>query len=1171
MKCTKCRKENPQDAKFCNECAAPLIPESQNANSTPFREAERKRVTALFSDLSGYTAMTTKLDPEEVKEITSRIFDGTRAIIKKYEGFIERFAGDGFLALFGVPKAHEDDPIRAIRAAREIHKFVESLNPSYQKKVGRPLTMHSGINTGLAVTADVNPEKGTHGVTGEAVNLGARLSDLADAGDILVGEETYRASRERFTFETLEPVKVKGKAEPVPIYKLLSEKAPLSSVTSGRQVSSEMVGRDRELAKLELQVMKAMNGDGSVVNVIGEAGIGKSRLMAELKRRQVMQRVTLLEGRAISIGKNLSFHPIIDLLKQWAEILEDDAEAGAFHKLEKAIRSVHPQEVDEILPFLATLMGMKLTGRHAQRVKGIEGEALEKLILKNLRDLLIQAAELQPTIILMEDLHWADRSSLELLDSLYPIAEKHPMVFINVFRPGYLDAEDANLNFVGQRSRYHTEIEIKPLEKSDGEALIRNMLDIKGLPHSVSEQIVERAGGNPFFIEEVVRSFIDDESVIMTENGFEVTEKINHVVIPPTINDVLIARIDRLEDQTKELVKMASVIGRSFFVRILKEIANSIEGIDDRLAYLKNVQLIRDRVRMEEIEYLFKHALAQEAAYESTLVQQRKSLHLKVAQSIENVFQERLHEFYGMLAFHYSKADEQDKAEEYMIRAGEEALKASASNEALNYFRDTLKLYLHRFGEDAELEKVIEFKKRLAQAHFIRGNFWEAISLYDQILVSRGNRLYNGKLISFIKMIIDFIAIVLNLYSPMRRKPRIPDRLDLEVIDLHYKKAHSLWVVDSRKSFFEALAALKMSLCLDIPNTPLHKELVSAASIPFIASGKVSLSKKLIKRAEDYLVDEIGIWSAPLAAARILLAYRSGAWDSEPSFDPSLLDFAYKTGEKAYFILYLYALGNTKTEQGLWDLLDLYARTATYIVDKYAFELAQICYHNIKTIKFIRKGNLNQAIAEADSEISLTDKVQYIPHHLRAIANKVIIQALLGETEQAKSSILQGERILAKQKMAVAWYIIPFQVGQLLTYIGFLKKAVKDGNRSGVQSLQRKFYREAKKTLRISKKFAPYRTWIFKIMGDYYWLIDKQSKAFKWWEKSIQEGERLGARPDLSRTYFEVGKCLLDPKSKHKKLSGIDATGYLEKAQILFEEMGLNRDLEELRAVRSLG
>jgi class 3 adenylate cyclase len=405
MKCPKYRAENREGAKFCDHCGHRLegVPAAAEAHLT--LDAERKRVTVLFSDLTGYTAMTSKLDPEEVKEITSRIFEGVRGIVSKYEGFIERFAGDGVLALFGVPKAHEDDPIRAIHAAREIHELFESLSPLYEAKIGRPLSMRSGVNTGLALAADVDPTKGAHGVTGDAINVAARLSDLPQAREILVSPDTRKACQDHFTFQPLTPTKVKGKSEPIPICKVISAKAPKTGVRLDRQVSSEMVGRHSELAKLELQVLKAVNGQGSVVNVIGEAGIGKSRLIAELKKREAMKRATFLEGRAISIGKSLSFHPIIDILKQLARIGEDDGEPAARDKLETAIRRVCRDETDEVFPFVAKMMGMKLTGKHAERVRGIEGEALEKLILKNVRELIIKGCELRSSVIIMEDLH----------------------------------------------------------------------------------------------------------------------------------------------------------------------------------------------------------------------------------------------------------------------------------------------------------------------------------------------------------------------------------------------------------------------------------------------------------------------------------------------------------------------------------------------------------------------------------------------------------------------------------------------------------------------------------------------------------------------------------------------------------------------------------------------
>ncbi len=282
-----------------------------------------------------------------------------------------------------------------------------------------------------------------------------------------------------------------------------------------------MVGRDQELATLELHILKAVNGQGSVVNVFGEPGVGKSRLLAELRQRDVISRVSFLEGRSISIGKNLSFHPIIDLFKQWAKIKEDDTQAEASNKLETAIRRVCGDETDEVFPFVATLMGMKLSGKHSQRVEGMEGEALEKLILKNVRELLIRSAERIPIVIVMEDLHWADTTSLELLEALFRLTQVCRIVFINVFRPEYWQGDDRKIEILSEwlPEVDFAEIAIKPLDKQSGEALVNNMLQVKGLPFAVKQQIVDRAGGNPFFMEEVVRSLIDEGAIVRNKRS----------------------------------------------------------------------------------------------------------------------------------------------------------------------------------------------------------------------------------------------------------------------------------------------------------------------------------------------------------------------------------------------------------------------------------------------------------------------------------------------------------------------------------------------------------------------------------------------------------------------------------------------------------------------------
>jgi class 3 adenylate cyclase/tetratricopeptide (TPR) repeat protein len=1177
MKCPKCQTELPDEANFCLKCgtninvtASALESPEEPAKLHLIPEPERKHVTALFSDLTGYTSMTEKLDPEQVKEITGRIFTGVKQIVTKYEGFIERIMGDGVLAFFGIPRAHEDDPIRAIHSALEIHELVRRLSPQYESRVGAPLSMHSGINTGLVVTADVNPEKGTHGVAGDAVNVASRLSGMAGPGEILVGAETVGRAKGRFVFDDLGQKQAKGKAEPVRVFKVISAKSPPKGSGIDRQVSSEMVGRDRELDKLEFQVMKAINGEGSVVNVIGEAGIGKSRLVAELKKSHIMKRVTLLEGRAISIGKNLSFHPIIDLLKQWAGIAEGDSESAAFDKLEKAIRAVHPEETNEILPFVATLMGMKLTGKHAERVKGIEGEALEKLIFKNVRELVIKGAELRPTVVVMEDLHWADTSSVELLEGLYRLAEKHRIAFINVFRPGYFDSDDGSIANIGRRYPVsYVEIAIQPLDNNNSETLISNMLSIKGLPYSVKHQIVERAGGNPFFIEEVVRSLIDEGAVVKRDGGFEVTAKIEKVVIPPTINDVLMARIDRLEERTRELVKVASVIGRSFFDRIIKDVADSIGDLDHRLEYLKDVQLIRDRTRMQELEYLFKHALAQEAAYESTLIQQRKALHLKVAQSIEKLFQERLHEFYGMLAYHYSKGDDPEKAEDYMVKAGEEALRSSASSEALSYFQDALKLYHEEHGGAADPEKLATFEKNIALALYNKGLYPDAARYFDKVLERWGVGSSRHRTLLWCSLVFDLITVLANLYLPRQSRRGIPDNRTNEIFDLAYKRDSALVYYDIDRLVFEHFKFMSMCCRFDAAKIVNGVQwwvsnigLFSAIGLSMGVAAKFSQRTNCIVEKDN--IRHVAAYNWFSSAHNLT----SGMWSALECYDQTAVDKGLRIGEFWHTASYAWVVGTTRVEQGRFEDAEFIVEKLSEMANLYDYEIAGIYSDDLKANLLMKIGRLHDARQVVEALISSESQKGLEEWLLRGLGEKAIIDVMLKNVPEAQNALSHARELAAVRSFIPPVYLAPYVLGQLLTGVQELKAENVSNDLSSSSRLRKRCSQNVKAALRNAGKYAPARTWILRLTGTYNWLIGKQRKALKWWDKSIKEGERLGASPDLSRTYFEVGKCLLEPRSKYEQLNGIDAKGYMEKAEILFKEMGLEHDLDDLERVR---
>ena len=1168
MECPECQTEIPDNANFCLKCGYALGEKEQQPKPSFIRDAERKRITALFSDLSGYTAMTEKLDPEDVKDITSNIFTGVKDIINKYEGFLEKFAGDGVLALFGVPKTHEDDPIRAIRAALEIHEFVEKLNPRYESKVSRPLCMHSGINTGLAVTVDVNPVKGTHGVTGDVINVAARLSDMATAGEILVGSDTYKATHSNFTFQSIKPTVVKGKSKPIRAYKVMPEKMVSADVHQKMLISSEMVGRDQELAKLELHILKVVNGQGSVINIFGEPGIGKSRLLAELRKRDVITRVSFLEGRSISIGKNLSFHPIIDLFKHWAKIKEDDTKIEASDKLEFAIRNVCGDDADEVFPFVATMLGMKLSGKPAQRVEGIEGDALEKFIFKNVRDLLIRSTEIIPIVIVMEDLHWADTTSLNLLESLFRLALTHRVVFFNVFRPGYWQEPGRKVIALSQwlPDVDFAELSLKPLDKRTGEILVDKMLQAKGLRIKIKQQIVDRAGGNPFFIEEVARSFIEEGAIVRTNGAFEVTDKINHMVIPPTINDVLLSRIDRLEEQTRELIKIASVIGRNFFDRILKEVATSVDGVDDRLAYLKDTQFIRDRIRMEELEYLFKHALAQEAAYESTLIQQRKTLHQEVAKAIEKIFTERLHEFYGMLAFHYSKAEEPEKTEEYMMKAGEEALRSSASDEALHFYKEALRLYLDKYGDRADSDKLSILEKNIGIALFNKGDYKDALVFFDTVLRRWGYPLQKKSVAGIIKFIWNLIVLLKMVYWRLPNSNRIPNNYDIEAFELICQTGEALTHVDNTTAFLSIMEFYRHIKKFDPSKTLMAPRSWAGLSAGFSASGlSFKLSNRMYEIANTFaLAEDIRIRLKILGNGYCNYCHQ-GDWKKINDLDEDLLTSSLSIGDFFSVGFCFWFIGIVKGEQGEFDQLLKIIDRMNGIGEEYGSSIIIIEAQLLKTDYFLKKRSVQEALSTSDLGISLSRESGTELNEILFLGFKAEAQLMAGNTKGASDSIIQASKIIENNKSTVfPFFSSSYKIASFILKIEKLKKIIHSDSSLDKNHAQKLAYKAGKNAVKNSRTYAPYRTKTFKVMGEYFWLIGKQTKALKWWGKAIKDGEHLNARIDLSRTYFEVGKRLLEPHSRYKQHNGVYAKDYLDKARAMFEEMDLQRDIDEL-------
>jgi tetratricopeptide (TPR) repeat protein len=666
-----------------------------------------------------------------------------------------------------------------------------------------------------------------------------------------------------------------------------------------------------------------------------------------------------------------------------------------------------------------------------------------------------------------------------------------------------------------------------------------------------------------------VRSLIDEGAVVRGDGGFEATDKIDSVVIPPTVNDVLMARIDRLEEQTRELVKIASVIGRSFFDRIIKDVAASIADVDDRLAYLKDVQLIRDRTRMQELEYLFKHALAQEAAYESTLIQQRKALHLKVAKSIEKIFQDRLHEFYGMLAYHYSKGEDLEKAEEYMTRAGEEALRSSASSEALHYFQEALRLYLAKSGEEIDDEKIGIFEKYIALSFHAKGHYGIAVHYFDRVLHRWGSRSIRNRMHATIRLAGDLSIILARAFLPWEEGKQSPNSRELEVYDLKARLVGILVFVAPGRFFPESIAIARTGLRFDPDEVGSSLEPWLGLSGLFSVSGlSFSLSKKFLQRAEA-AANKCG-YRRPLLYKLIQAAYIhcSGKWNEIGMYDKTAVSEAARNGDLWDVFNYIWFIGIVAAEQGKFQDMHSLIDELFEIAEAYEHDFARVVHSLMRSVLLLRTAEAHEAAKEATSIASLAAKRGFLGSGALNLGLKSVAQVMSGDIAGAQECILRTQGLMDQQDRLAPVFKAPYLVGRLMLRIELLREAARSGHGGAMSKNLRMRYQIGREALRNAARYAPYRTWILKLMGDYYWLINKQGKAMKWWDRAIKEGERLGARPDLSRTYFEVGKRMLESQSKYKQLNGIDANGYLEKAGILFEEMGLEQDLEDLERVR---
>jgi ABC-type oligopeptide transport system substrate-binding subunit/class 3 adenylate cyclase len=688
--------------------AAPSELKAKLLGSSAKVEGERKPVTILFTDIVGSTSLAERLDPEEWKEIVSGAHQRVSRAVYKYEGTIAQLLGDGVLAFFGAPITHEDDPIRAVHAAVDIQEAIGKYADELRGYVDN-FQMRIGLNTGIVVVGSVGSDLHMEYLAiGDAVNLAARLQTAAQPGKVLISESTARNVKATFELQDMGEISLKGKAGSVAAFEVIKSKAAPGSGRGFEELSSPLVGRGRELAGLRERLDALLDGHGQIVTVIGEAGIGKSRLVEEARREGSGRdgEFHWIEGRALSYGQTLSFWSISQLLYSDLGLSDGDAEVKVQAALKRRLKALFGEQDIELLPYLAQLLGVGLEGELAERVRLLDGETLKRQSLLCICRYFQQLAEKQPTIAVFEDLHWADASSLEALEALLAVTDRAPLMLLLLSR---LEREHGSWRIKVKAetdfSHRTTEILLKPLSPTEQNQLVDNLLAIADLPDPVRRLILERAEGNPFYLEEIVRSLIDQQAIVREGAKWRATRDLINITIPETLEGVLLARIDRLQEDVRRTLQMASVIGKSFLYRLLEAIATAEQELHQHLAQLQRVDLVREKTRLPELEYMFKHSLTQEAAYNSLLLERRREFHRQVGEALERLFMERKEQYLGLLAHHFESAGEHAKAVGYLIQAGDRARLTDEHSEAIGYYQRALRL-LEDLQDDARAAQV---------------------------------------------------------------------------------------------------------------------------------------------------------------------------------------------------------------------------------------------------------------------------------------------------------------------------------------------------------------------------------------------------------------------------------------------------------------------------------
>lgn len=671
--------------------------------------AKRRAVTVLFVDVAGYTNLSEQVEGEELFTLVQRFTQVLANIVYKYEGAVDKFTGDGLMALFGAPIAHENHAELGVRAALDMLTDVAQLAQELQPQLGVELKLHLGLHTGTVIVGNIGSQQMmNYTAIGDTVNLARRLEEASAPASILVSETVYQQTKSLFAFEPVPALNLKGFQKPLPAYRVMASKAETGVARSGLEgLQAPMIGRETELKRLRESVHQLVEQRyGQFIFITGEAGLGKTRLISELKATLAAEPITIIEGHSLTYRRSAAYWIFIDALRRYLQVEPTTASAEVRARLREQMVGLLGPLVEDSLPYLEHLLSLEISQPIiAKRVASLDGARLRQQVFRAVREWLVAATHERPVLLILEDLHWADEVSLDLIRALVDSLWQAPLLICALSRPT-LEGQALDLfkyahKRLGERA---ARMELHSLALAESTLLLEQLMDVPDLPQRIREQILQRAAGNPFYLEEILRMLIDAGLLRRDQtHTWQLIASAEAILprVPDTLQDLIFARFDRLTEAQRQILKIASVIGRQFnwvmLTAVLEHPARRgqrIEQADLRLALQRLAQreFIEPLPHAPEKEFLFKHALVSDAIYNTLLRRDRNELHTLVAEALEQVYANQLEEHIEVLARHYSWSTHHGKALHYLILAGQKAAREFANENARRYYTQALGL-----------------------------------------------------------------------------------------------------------------------------------------------------------------------------------------------------------------------------------------------------------------------------------------------------------------------------------------------------------------------------------------------------------------------------------------------------------------------------------------------